>query len=81
MGRRDLPGQLQPKVIVAFLLERGFAFDGSRGDHKLYRKPGWGHVSVPDKAISTRQGSYVFQNILTATGSSREEFAAWLKDR
>jgi predicted RNA binding protein YcfA (HicA-like mRNA interferase family) len=81
MGRRSLPGQLQPKVIVAFLLERGFVFDGSRGDHKLYRKPGSGHVSLPDKPMSTRRGSYVFQNFLVATSTTREEFAAWFKDR
>ena len=81
MGRRDLPGQLQPKVLIAFLLERGFTFEKSEGDHKLYRKPGWGRVSVPDKPISTRRGGYLFRNILDATGTTRQDFTTWLKER
>jgi hypothetical protein len=67
--------------LIAFVESRGFSFDKSEGDHKLYRKPGWGHVSIPDKMISTRRGSYVFNNILAATGSTRGEFAGWLAGR
>jgi len=33
------------------------------------------------QADINQTGSYVFQNILDATGSTREEFAHWLKNR
>jgi predicted RNA binding protein YcfA (HicA-like mRNA interferase family) len=81
MGKRDLPGQLKAKILVDFVTERGFVLDDSEGDHKLFKKPGYARVSIPDKLISTRRSSYVFQNILDATRTTRKEFAEWLNAR
>lgn len=81
MGKRDLPGELDPRVLVDFAESRGFTFDKSEGDHMLYRKPGWGHVSIPNKRIPTRRNCITFKNILTACGATRKEFAEWLRAR
>lgn len=81
MGERGLPGQLKAKVLKDFVTEKGFVPDGSEGDHKLYKKAGHPRVSIPDKLISTRRGSYVFRNILDATNTTRKQFVAWFQGR
>jgi predicted RNA binding protein YcfA (HicA-like mRNA interferase family) len=79
MGKQDLPGELNPGILVDFAKSRGFTLDKSEGSHMLYRKPGWGHVSIPNKPIPTRRNSWTFKNILTACGATRKEFTEWLR--
>lgn len=81
MGKRDLPGELESAIIVAFVTERGFVYEKTEGSHMIYRRPGYPHISIPKRGVATRQPCYVLNSVLKNTGTKRSQFVKWYRNR
>jgi predicted RNA binding protein YcfA (HicA-like mRNA interferase family) len=76
--KRDLPGELDSKIIVAFLKEHGWTLKNTTGSHCQFSKAGHDTVTVPHpRVLATRRKADVFKSILRQARMTRDDFAAW----